>query len=199
MNLGGVPKHSVHNRGLLIWFETWSSKAAHHSTWPESSWPSSMILLEALHIPTLVQTALNRFSKVFCMGGQEGAGNASWSKINPCFQGMKYPRSWKELCMGVIRWRKYLGEKQKLGVENILYFYSLPSVFFWGGVHLGYMEFPSLAVELDLQLPAYITAIVSAMMDLSLICTYCKACGNSGSPTHWRRPEIEPAFCPHGC
>ena len=44
-------------------------------------------------------------------------------------------------------------------LENVLYFL---------GPHLWHMEIPRLAVELELQLPAYTTAI--AVLDLSRIC-----------------------------
>ena len=54
--------------------------------------------------------------------------------------------------------------------------------FLWS--HLQHMEVPGVGVELELQLPDYITVIVTP--DLSSIC------GNSGSLTHWVRPGIEP-------
>ena len=53
------------------------------------------------------------------------------------------------------------------------------------------MEIPSLGVESELQLLAYITA--TATEDPSHVCDYTTAHGNTGSLTHWARPEIEPA------
>ena len=47
--------------------------------------------------------------------------------------------------------------------------------FFFLRLHLRHMEVPGLAMESELQLPAYTTATVTAMPHLSCICDLC--CG----------------------
>ena len=54
------------------------------------------------------------------------------------------------------------------------------------------MEVPRLGVELELQLPAYTTAIATAMPDLSHVRDYTTAHGNARSLTHGARSGIEP-------
>ena len=56
-------------------------------------------------------------------------------------------------------------------LSSFLYFF-LPSFlsFTFLGLHLQHMGVPRLGVELDLQLPAYITATAIATQDLSCIC-----------------------------
>ena len=52
------------------------------------------------------------------------------------------------------------------------------------------MEVPRLAVESELQLPAYTTA--TAIPNLSHICDLQSCLANARSLTHWARPGIEP-------
>ena len=53
------------------------------------------------------------------------------------------------------------------------------------------LEVPRLAVQLELQLPAYTTA--TATSDLSHDCVCTTAHSNTRSSIHWERPDIEPA------
>ena len=52
------------------------------------------------------------------------------------------------------------------------------------------MEIPRLGVKCELQLPAYTTATVTP--DPSQVCDLTTAYSNTGSLTHWARPEIGP-------
>ena len=63
-------------------------------------------------------------------------------------------------------------------------FYSIILIL-W--LHLQHVEVPRLGVELELQLPAYTTAV------WALSGTYATAHGNARSLTLWVRPAIEPA------
>ena len=74
----------------------------------------------------------------------------------------------------------------------VSYKYLLPAAFFFFflGPHLQHMEVPGLGVILELELPAYGTAL--AMTDPSRICDlHTTAHSNAGSLTHWTGPGIE--------
>ena len=73
-----------------------------------------------------------------------------------------------------------------------------PLHFFFLGPHPWHMEVPRLGVKLELLLLAYATAMET--WALSLSATYTIAHGNTRSPTHWTRPEIEltPSWIPVG-
>ena len=62
--------------------------------------------------------------------------------------------------------------------------------FFFLWPHLWHMETPGPRVELELQLPAYTTDMVTLIQALSLI--YATACGNARSITHGTRPGVGP-------
>ena len=56
-------------------------------------------------------------------------------------------------------------------------------------MHLLHMEVPRLGTESELQLPAY--AAATGTPDPNPSATYTRACGNTGSLTHWAGPGIE--------
>ena len=59
------------------------------------------------------------------------------------------------------------------------------------GPHPWHMEVPRLGGKSELQLPAYTTALPYQIWAASA--NNAAACGNTGSLTHWARPENEPA------
>ena len=65
----------------------------------------------------------------------------------------------------------------------------LPPLLFSLGLHMWHMEVTRLGVELELQLPAYITDTQCWIRASSA--AYTAACGNAGSLTHWARPGME--------
>ena len=87
-----------------------------------------------------------------------------------------------------------MAELEEKGSNVIVFFLSLSFYFLFIFCFLGpnpqHMDVPRLGVELELQLPAYATAI--AMSDPSRLCHYTTAHGNDGSLTHCARPGIEP-------
>ena len=76
--------------------------------------------------------------------------------------------------------------KAECSLEGLLFFFLS---FFFLGLHLQHMEVPRLGVKLELQLPAYATA----MPDLSRVCDLHHRHGNAISLTYWARPGIAPA------
>ena len=62
---------------------------------------------------------------------------------------------------------------------------------FFLGLHLQHMEVTGLGVKLEVPLLANTT--VTATWDPSCACDLTTSHGNTGSPTHWARPEIEAA------
>ena len=73
----------------------------------------------------------------------------------------------------------------------ILYIYIY--IFCFSRLHPQHMEVPRLGAESELHLPAYTRA--TAMQDPRRICDlHHLSRGKAGSPTHWARPRIEPAF-----
>ena len=68
-------------------------------------------------------------------------------------------------------------------------FYFLFFVFL--GPHPQHIKVPRLGVELELQLPAHVTA--TAAWDQTSSSTHTTAHANAESLTHWMKPRIEPA------
>ena len=60
--------------------------------------------------------------------------------------------------------------------ESFLKIFLFYFIFCFSGPHMWHMQVPRLGAELELQRPAYITAY-----------------SNTGSLTHWAKPEIKPA------
>ena len=68
-------------------------------------------------------------------------------------------------------------------------------IFSYLGLHLRPIEIPRLEVKLELQLPAFATAIatLTAMWDPTCVCAHTPAHGNTGSLTYWAGPGFKPA------
>ena len=75
-----------------------------------------------------------------------------------------------------------------LGCKTFIKSLILYFIYFLG-LHLWHMEVPRLGVQLELQLPANVTAITKIQ---AMSATYTTAHSNTRALTHWARPGMEP-------